>query len=856
MTKILIKDGGTFRLASGRSLAVATMVVEAGGRIVWPEDATLGVTTLTLASVGGSIIRVDEGATFDVTGLTIPDGTVFEGPGTVTGLTNAKIKACVFRDGVSVTATGSADNLLMTDTTATNLPTRISPAFWVSTKAADSLIKGDATHTGLITQWNDCRGTPEQGYHFATNAMPGGFFYNATGGYAPYLNGGTASAGGQLVMMRKSTTAVTASSNSPALVWDKPITGIKAVFAVIAGQYDNHNGGGALLGSTERLSTCHFYRSGVNTCYHDRFHKDNPILWNAPYYINGHLPPDGQTLGGSVREKPLLNGCFAQVVDVHPLGDGAEADCWGFQNVNPGAYGAWIGECLIYTNAVTDIERRHIENYLMQKWFGSRVVATELVPDDQDLTKTSLSGAALNVAAGDAVSFASFTNAAGFTKTGAGAVYVKGLQTAGALTVKGGTVNVTSYDATTPAVLPQGALLHVDANDDDSFPGATVIEGGQSIPKWIDTDNPENPVSFQRASAQYATLPLRRTDETSFAQPMKVVDYGAFHNDLDDDWKVKDASGWYGQASNAVVHVLRNGNTTAVTNLTGITGVFGVWGTAAGGNQLLGGWDMAGSGLTRDYVVSSNVAGNISKPILKDEQAYRYTFNSAVSYEALSLMNGNDIILTRDPPSGTYDIVSFITPYAVNCSSLGGLGIRTKVGGLQMGELILYDKMLTTDEARLVDAYLNYKWFGRQPGVICRPATVGALDVASGATVNVSGNGPLVCSSLTGAGTVNGAVELSANAVFEVPVNADGMITQTLTISGTVDLSKGGAVRLTGDTSKFTTGSYKLIASSGLIPGSEWTVDGYTGRKVLKLRVKADGLYLKVIEQGLSVVIR
>jgi len=66
----------------------------------------------------------------------------------------------------------------------------------------------------------------------------------------------------------------------------------------------------------------------------------------------------------------------------------------------------------------------------------------------------------------------------------------------------------------------------------------------------------------------------------------------------------------------------------------------------------------------------------------------------------------------------------------------------------------------------------------------------------------------------------------------------------------------GGAVRLTGDTSKFTTGSYKLIASSGLIPGSEWTVDGYTGRKVLKLRVKADGLYLEVIEQGLSVVIR
>ncbi len=853
LAKATIKNGGTFRLAPGRELTIATLVVAAGGRVSIAQGVTLPAPTTLTFSAGG-IIRVEEGVTFDATGWNLPNGTIFEGPGTVTGLTNAKIKACVFRDGATVSVCGAEENMMMSDTTSTNLPTRISPAFWVSAKVSNSLIYGNTDHPKLITQWNDCRGTPEQGYHFATNAMSDGYAIDASKNtYAPYLLGSNSGTGGNLVFMRKKEGVTTTNpGDSPALVWDAPITGIKAVFAVVAGQYDGQNGGGSLLGSTERLLTCDFYRQSVGTWCNDRFNSAHPNLWNAPYYINGHLPPDGQTLAGSVRTKPMLNGCFAQVVDVHPLGDGAEADCWGYQNASPSACGAWVGECIIYTNAVTEIERRQIENYLMARWFGTRVVATEIVPPEQDMTGPVFNGGCVDVGAGDAVSFAVFTNAEGLVKTGAGTVYVKGLQTTGALSVHGGTVNVQSYDVTTNFVLPAGALIHVDANDDDSFPGATATDGGQSVPKWIDTDNPDNPLTFQIVRGGYG-IPTRKTDETSFARPMKVVDYGALHTQYDDDW-TKNASGWWGSNGRWVMHVLRNGDAADITNAP-VAAVFAVWGTAAGGNQLLGGYDQRATGTERDYTNSTLVARNIAKPILNKVDNHRTTYNSAVNFESLALMNGNEILPGSTPPSGAYDVVSILSPYRMSCSSLGFYSIGNKSGGLQMGELILYADSITTEEARRIDAYLNYKWFGRTPGATCRAAHVGALDVAAGATVNIEGNAPIVCSALSGAGTVNGALEFAAGAALEVPVNANGTITQTLTVSGAVDMSKGGVILLTGQESALVNGEYHLIASSE-VSGGDWVVNGYTGKRVLTLRKRSDGLWLYVSRRGLNISIR
>ena len=124
------------------------------------------------------------------------------------------------------------------------------------------------------------------------------------------------------------------------------------------------------------------------------------------------------------------------------------------------------------------------------------------------------------------------------------------------------------------------------------------------------------------------------------------------------------------------------------------------------------------------------------------------------------------------------------------------------------------------------------------------------LGVADGAVLNLPN--AVTVGKLSGGGTINGAVALAENAVFAVPVDADGTITQTLTVSGAVDLSKGGTVQLTGDSvGNLKAGKYRLIASAQLGAVGSWTVTGYAGRKILKLKADADGLWLEVVNCGL-----
>ena len=88
-----------------------------------------------------------------------------------------------------------------------------------------------------------------------------------------------------------------------------------------------------------------------------------------------------------------------------------------------------------------------------------------------------------------------------------------------------------------------------------------------------------------------------------------------------------------------------------------------------------------------------------------------------------------------------------------------------------------------------------------------------------------------------------------------MPVNANGTITQTLTVSGAVDMSKGGVILLTGQESALVNGEYHLIASSE-VSGGDWVVNGYTGKRVLTLRKRSDGLWLYVSRRGLNISIR
>ena len=78
-------------------------------------------------------------------------------------------------------------------------------------------------------------------------------------------------------------------------------------------------------------------------------------------------------------------------------------------------------------------------------------------------------------------------------------------------------------------------------------------------------------------------------------------------------------------------------------------------------------------------------------------------------------------------------------------------------GGMQMAEVLLYDVTLTEDERRDVEAYLTWKWFGRQlPGYADATGSCDLPEVAVNGTAEVEteGNAVVRIGRATGAGTL------------------------------------------------------------------------------------------------------
>ena len=222
----------------------------------------------------------------------------------------------------------------------------------------------------------------------------------------------------------------------------------------------------------------------------------------------------------------------------------------------------------------------------------------------------------------------------------------------------------------------------------------------------------------------------------------------------------------------------------------------------------------------------------------------------------LTVTNGVDAVCTNVAQS-TGSVIkegagSLRFAYAPACTSSGKVTVKEGV----FEAAAQAESGVTVSEVAL-SAGATYRVAG---GVVTLTklsgATSGAgLGVSAGAVLNLSN--AVTVGKLSGAGTINGAVALAENAVFAVPVDADGTITQTLTVSGAVDLSKGGTVQLTGDSvGNLKAGKYRLIASAQLGAVGSWTVTGYAGRKILKLKTDASGLWLEVVNCGLVLFVQ
>lgn len=805
LAKLYVSNAATFAVAPGLKLKVK------GGEIC-----------------PGGTLEIGEGAVVEVASGMLKAGAKVKGPGTLafTDLTVSELPAdVVFSDGVAVRPATVGGALLIERPVGEVVG---NPAFWVNTSNVerDMVYTVDAGGVTNVTRWNDCRGA---GYNFATNFVS-----------SPKLIGLAGCKGPCLYIDRGSDFA-----HRQTMDWDKPVTGIRAVFLVFNADcavYDGE-GGGCMLGSTKY--PVEFARVGKNLFYNPGGNWTSPNVYNGEIFLNG-LPkkPTDQLTSNSFSGNASKK--YALLWEAHPLAPGAKADAFGRQaDRNDLSGGQRIFECIVYTNELTYAERMKVREYLSAKWFDTGANAEHAHArdkmDELDLTK----GPILEVASG-AVDVKKATGDAGtFVKKGAGQLLVEDCVLPNA-TVKAqaGTLYLKSYRMTQDD-LPndETVLLHLDATATNSITWSEIEGKGACVKKIASVRG----TAAKTASAMSTNCPLHKIvsdGSGGLKAGMPVLDMGEYF--------IETRSDKYGEYNMASGETLSFGAISPRTCLA-------VVGTAKGGGYLLGYNDRwnncsAVGTMSRDW--DADLTDNPSVPLYIGNYHTPRSLMYPTSFSHTKL-NSVEIEPSKTGYSGRFDLFS-MTLYedVVNVSAIGCAFYNNRVGGLDLGEIMLYSKWYSPEEVRKFESYLRWKWYGVETEGF-RPAQVGTLEVAPGATVDAIGNAPITVRSIRGGGTVAAKVAFAAAAEFVVEVRANGT-PSCLTLSAGSDLSAGGTVRLVGEASTLDVGAYDVVLAPGLAAGQAWTlnVESPSRRRVLTLTAKDGRLVLNVSKPGFTLLVR
>ena len=830
-TGTLVKDGaGTLSLDFTNDVArnTGTLVVKEG--------------TVTLAE--GSWIQtlaVSNGATVQIAGEFAPTEFIAEpgaritGAGTLVLPDRSHFAALDYGADVAVRIVGGS-GLVYIDPPPTNIVG--SPAFWVDASRTDTMTL-DGTS---VTRWNDVRKASEDD----------GYLYGSTsilGSQAPTLN---SDANGNpnnvdFGSRNANTCDITAVKE---LVWNEPITNIYSVFLV----QDVGRGGGQFLGTTERLYNIIKRANDFTRDASAGEHWNNPIVYpnnsglfqkavyNADFYQNGHrssitgqyLYNGGPQNTGSGTRQQYLPIVTELVNSSLPLA----ADTFSFDYGNGTVMGrngcTRVCELIIYTNKLSYAERLAIAGHLMKKWTDSDIYY-ETAEKGTLGTLDAANSPALEAADGETLVVDGVNGSGAIVKDGAGTLYVADVADSNSdLHVKGGVMTIHSEPALTAASLPGSPLFDFDADDTNKM---TMVSGTSNISQWKSSVGTVTLSAYHHGSKPNQTRPVLQENQLN---GLPLVDFGPAVF-------VADAT---------------ESSAFSFARIDTIQSIFMVQNTAGGGLPLLGeSGSYSYGGLLRGNWYTKRSVGpfnNPSDPILSTDYAGGFGGKYA-SGGARVRLNGEAVAKPDETGfTGGNDLVSSVAYFEISSCTIGFLcGHMSIYGGGKLGEFIAYDRGLSDHDQRKVDAYLRQKWFGETtPGF--RPAVAGAVTVDAGAMLTVEGGGELTASSLSGAGTVSGSVKVVEGGDVVVVVDDDGEPV-TLTVSGALDLSAGGTVRLTGALARLVPGDYRIVSATDFTgSAANWTLDvtGVSPRRVLSLVADANGLVLRVTRRGSLLLVR
>ena len=891
----IIKDGaGTLtipRTDFGATDTRGSLAVEAGTLELPAQDYALKAVSIG----AGAVLKIAGTARMAGEDVTLASGAVLDGPFTLVLSKRSSISGVVFRNGAKVElASGSTVEPEPVGEVVGN------PAFWVDMKRSQMVTQADYSGkpfghttgfsgTGVKEIWDVRKQSREDAYLFSTNSNDS---------YLPTLRDDSTRMGdgkpkydrkylhvyGNYEERKYSTDPADPHFNDKSTanvkdgdfhVWSRPVTKIRAIFQVCSlgdnakqlGPY----GGGQILGTSGRI-----YEDG-NTHYMDWGRH----IGSASAAFSAKLAPSwGGGGSDAVRYgRLLINGVeqdFATAT--YPYWTTQQAGAPAFTNYLPivmvvipdatrtalpaaDSY-SYIGlptyacqglcgnkllsELIVYTNELTETEITKVSQYLMDKWLYGNVDSKN---DSLGSVNASSGPVSVTVPA-DSSCLIDEIGDGTLTKDGAGEAYVSRVHDADSvLAVAGGTLTIRSRGLTDALVPTNGLRYSFDASDLDSLTWQDAGNGVTNVTVWTDTRGSPKAVGSLESPMTNPRKPTLVAKAALGGKP--VVDFGAVNH-----WPSEE---WGSDAKKGETPVLWF---TSEQESDRIRSIVAVWGSEHGGGTIAGGgrlsarykdgrftlarggtWgtDLIGSDATKALV------GNIPCPMIAGiayDQGWRY-FRNGTSYNPLTTGF-----------SGGFDTVSLVAYENFGVAGLSGLNSsREYAGGEQIGEYLAWERGLSPEQVRDVEAYLNYKWFGRTtPGY--DGARVGALSVVSGATVRVVGGAPLTVGSLTLGGTVEGAVKLAANARICVFVNADG---STVSQSGADwDFTAGGTIAYSGDVDALSLGRHVIFTDVADFPLASWTLETrrFRPNRIVKLNRVGSDVVLDVAKSGLIFVVK
>lgn len=650
----------------------------------------------------------------------------FTGEGTAT----AEIRNTRTFGGV-ITLTNTL-TLALTDQRPIPAAPATNAAFHVDASAASTLVTSQSGGNTMVGQWLDKNGTP---------TVPGGTTVrlavsqgNRTGLLAPFLV--TNALNGLPVV------DFGPAGSSRGMIWNDNIGGIRTLFIVVGSQ----EGGGTLLGNKDNL-TCSFERGmdvyaskgdWATRQYTTPLTKDHALFYNlvAPNsnrsWINGQ-EADHQYAGLS-GGYDLVSFTWGQD------GTGGSASAFAWRGISTTSYyaertgGQRLAEVILYQRVLTDQERRDTEAYLSHKWFGKTLpgYGAPKLNTIQINNANTLRQEGANPIEIDALSLPE--NATLNIPSGT-AVSANGAALAGRVALAGGTLRISARQ--TPAAPAPQPALHLDA-------ATNVTRNGSEVSRWDDCSG------GSRYAFSYSGFGPSVAENALNGLP--VIDFGTIES--------KKFLAWDTNIVIRSLFLVMNLRSTYSAPIGTYLPMFGVKShfTRLGTPFV---WNPTGQANVRSG--ACYLDGLRINPGM-----YPMTHNSFVLLgqvlEASSIANAFacEAYLYTDPNNRA-----------------------NRTGGMQLAEVIIYDRKLTERESLDTQAYLNWKWFGRTSAGYASPGgtvNIGMASASAAATeslLSVEGDAPVAFTQLLGAGS------LLLNAAAPVSVGSLDALTGGLKLTNT-----------------------------------------------------------------------